>query len=76
MKTPEKQEQQAPPIVYSFGQSDYSSKYLPVLNSINNHNRNVPNKKITWGLESNFEYEDDFADILGYEFRLFLYRVV
>ncbi|XP_018577286.1 serine/threonine-protein kinase dyf-5 isoform X2 [Anoplophora glabripennis] len=66
MKSPEKQEQHAPPIVYSFGQSDYSSKYLPVLNNVNNHNnRNIPNKKITWGLENNFEYEDDFADILG-----------
>lgn len=53
------------PIVYSFGQTDYTSKYLPVPSNMNNHSRTVTNKKITWGLGNNFEYEDDFADILG-----------
>ncbi|XP_072392853.1 serine/threonine-protein kinase dyf-5-like isoform X2 [Diabrotica undecimpunctata] len=65
----EKSRLQAPPIVYSFGQSDYGSKYLPsVFNTMNNMGNSrvvLPNKKITWGMETNFEYEDDFADILG-----------
>ncbi|KAJ8972224.1 hypothetical protein NQ314_000285 [Rhamnusium bicolor] len=69
MKTPEKPQQPAP-IVYSFGQSDYSSKFLPVLNNVNNHSRTVPNKKISWGLGNSFEYEDDFADILGSKIKI------
>nr|CAI5855102.1 unnamed protein product [Callosobruchus analis] len=64
-KTPEKTQ----PIVYSFGQSDYTGKYVPMFNNIN-HNRTLPNKKITWGLGTNFEYEDDFADILGNKIKI------
>lgn len=66
METPDKGQPPAQPIVYSFGQTDYGSKYLPVFNNVNNHSRVVPNKKISWGMGTNFEYEDDFADILGY----------
>ncbi|KAJ8924581.1 hypothetical protein NQ315_000730 [Exocentrus adspersus] len=69
MKTPEKQPQPPPPIVYSFGQPDYSSKFLAAHNN-NVNNRNVANKKITWGLDNNFEYEDDFADILGSKIKM------
>lgn len=53
------------PIVYSFGQPDFGSKYLPVFGEINAHEKSVPNKKFNWGVETNFDYEDDFADILG-----------
>ncbi|KAG5885206.1 hypothetical protein JTB14_012229 [Gonioctena quinquepunctata] len=63
MESPEKP--RMAPIVYSFGQSDYGSKYMPVFNSVNARGAGVSNKKITWGMETNFEYEDDFADILG-----------
>ncbi|CAH1155613.1 unnamed protein product [Phaedon cochleariae] len=63
MDSPEKPRAQPAPIVYSFGQSDLGSKYLPVFNSING--KAMQNKKLTWGMETNFEYEDDFADILG-----------
>lgn len=67
--TPEKAHVQPQPIVYSFGQSDYNNKYLPVFNSVSgHHSRTVPNKKITWSFETNLEYEDDFADILGWVF--------
>nr|XP_023012381.1 serine/threonine-protein kinase dyf-5 isoform X2 [Leptinotarsa decemlineata] len=61
METPEKS--RMAPIVYSFGQSDYGSKYMPVFSK--GDARGALNKKITWGMETNFEYEDDFADILG-----------
>ncbi|KAJ8943751.1 hypothetical protein NQ318_011962 [Aromia moschata] len=70
MKSPERAQQQAAPIVYSFGQSDYSHKYLPAVSNANNHSRAVPNKKITWGMGNNFEYEDDFADILGSKIKI------
>ncbi|CAH1115442.1 unnamed protein product [Psylliodes chrysocephalus] len=65
---------QAPPIVYSFGQSDYGSKYLPSvfgnMNNVGGRGVVMPNKKISWGMETNFEYEDDFADILGSKIKL------
>lgn len=49
------------PIVYSFGQSDYASKYLISNNST--QSRALPPKKLSW---TNFDYEnEDFADILG-----------
>ncbi|CAH1185660.1 unnamed protein product [Phyllotreta striolata] len=70
----DKQRMQQAPIVYSFGQSDYGSKYLPsVFGNMTNMNARgmmVPNKKITWGMETNFEYEDDFADILGSKIKM------
>ncbi|KAJ8978136.1 hypothetical protein NQ317_014191 [Molorchus minor] len=78
MKSPDKPQQQPAPIVYSFGQSDYSTKYLPTINavnSVNNHSRALPTKKITWGMGNNFEYEDDFADILGFCIKIDAYRI-
>lgn len=62
---PEKPLAQAAPIVYSFGQPDFGTKYLPVFGNINVHEKNVPNKKFNWGMGTTFDYEDDFADILG-----------
>ncbi|XP_068892448.1 serine/threonine-protein kinase dyf-5 isoform X4 [Tenebrio molitor] len=57
-----------PPIVYSFGQSDFTNKYFPGnKNQSNANNKTLTNnKKITWGLDDTIDYkEDDFADILG-----------
>ncbi|XP_049818488.1 serine/threonine-protein kinase dyf-5 isoform X2 [Aethina tumida] len=49
------------PIVYSFGQSDYASKYL--ISNNPTQSRALPPKKLSW---TNFDYEnEDFADILG-----------
>lgn len=53
------------PIVYSFGQPDLSNKYMPMFGNVKSHEKNVPNTKINWGMETAFDYEDDFADILG-----------
>ncbi|XP_030749308.1 serine/threonine-protein kinase dyf-5-like isoform X2 [Sitophilus oryzae] len=64
MKTPEKPAPQ--PIVYSFGQSEYASRYLPSVLSGNQVRGRE--KKMSWdyGVTGGFEYaEDDFADILG-----------
>lgn len=53
--------QPVPPIVYSFGQTDYANKLFPkVTNSGKQHNR-----RISWGKDENLDVEDDFADILG-----------
>ncbi|XP_063931085.1 serine/threonine-protein kinase dyf-5 isoform X2 [Zophobas morio] len=63
MQQPEKP--QNPPIVYSFGQPDFTNKYFSGNNESNN-NKPMANKKITWGMDDTFDYkEDDFADILG-----------
>lgn len=60
MQQPDKP--QNPPIVYSFGQSDFSNKFF----SNNNQSKANTNKKISWGLDDTIDYkEDDFADILG-----------
>ncbi|KAI4472192.1 mitogen-activated protein kinase [Holotrichia oblita] len=54
------------PIIYSFGQTDFSHKLYN--NTVNNNNINANkklNKRISWG-KGDFNYEeDDFADILG-----------
>lgn len=45
------------PIVYSFGQPDYSNRLLGT---------NTKNKKITWGKGDSLEFEDDdLTNILG-----------
>lgn len=65
MPGPEKPLAQAAPIVYSFGQSDFGNKYMPMFGKVNTNEKNVPNKKLNWGMETSFDYEDDFGDILG-----------
>ncbi|GJQ84167.1 hypothetical protein Trydic_g2844 [Trypoxylus dichotomus] len=62
------------PIIYSFGQTDFSNKLyanssnftnLKNFNNNNGANRKYGNKRISWG-KGDFNYEeDDFADILG-----------
>lgn len=62
------------PIIYSFGQTDFSNKPyantsfggLPSNNKNNQHNsKKYNNKRISWG-RGDLDYEDDnFADILG-----------
>ncbi|XP_064212355.1 serine/threonine-protein kinase MAK isoform X5 [Tribolium castaneum] len=60
---PMQEKPQNPPIVYSFGQSDFANKFFPGNNKANTNNNN---KKISWGLDDTIDYkEDDFADILG-----------
>lgn len=61
----EKSHVQPAPIVYSFGQPDFGNKYMPMFGNVRAHEKNVPNKKINWGMETAFDYNDDFADILG-----------
>ncbi|KAK9701584.1 Protein kinase domain [Popillia japonica] len=53
------------PIIYSFGQTDFSNKlYNNSINNINTANKKF-NKRISWG-KGDFNYEeDDFGDILG-----------
>ncbi|XP_076271823.1 serine/threonine-protein kinase dyf-5-like isoform X1 [Rhynchophorus ferrugineus] len=69
MKTPDKPTPQ--PIVYSFGQSEYASRYLPSVLSGAPH-RTARDRKMPWEFSNNnFEYsEDDFADILGRKLKL------
>lgn len=61
------------PIIYSFGQTDFSNKLYAKenFNNINTNNNNQINsgrrfsKRISWG-NGDFDYEDDdFGDILG-----------
>lgn len=61
----EKSVTQAAPIVYSFGQPDFGNKYMSIFGNNNVPEKNVPSKKLNWGIETAFNYEDDFADILG-----------
>lgn len=50
----------AAPIVYSFGQTDYSNKLFPKPGAFADGSR-----KVSWGKTDALEGQDDFADILG-----------
>lgn len=53
------------PIVYSFGQTDYSNKVFPKASNFLNNNRPAMHRKVSWGKGDTLDIEDDFADILG-----------
>lgn len=57
------QMQQPAPVVYSFGQTDFSQKLLPKFNNANSGKQ--LNRKVSWGKGESLDVEDDFADILG-----------
>lgn len=58
--------QSVAPIVYSFGQTDYSNKMFPkASNFLNNNNKPAMNRRVSWGKGDTLDIEDDFADILG-----------
>lgn len=46
------------PIVYSFGQIDYS-------NRLNQQNNSRVHKKLSWAMGDSLQADDDFADLLG-----------
>lgn len=46
------------PIVYSFGQPDYSQKFY------SNNNAKI-NKRLSWATGDNIEMSDDYAELLG-----------
>lgn len=57
--------QSVAPIVYSFGQTDYSNKVFPKASNFLNMNRPTMHRKVSWGKGDTLDIEDDFADILG-----------
>lgn len=57
------------PIVYSFGQRDFSTTTKLNQNALSNNNLNNSiksgKKQLTWGKGDSLEIDDDFADLLG-----------
>lgn len=50
----------AAPIVYSFGQPDFTNKLFPKPGAFGDGSR-----RVSWGKIDGLEGQDDFADILG-----------